>query len=100
MHRRTLLSRVSAAAAGALLGPRASTAGGRLQDQAGRAASSGTVTEPAREVPVVATADVAVVGGGPAGVAAAVAVRKGSSVQEADVARIRALLAQQKAYLG
>ena len=35
-----------------------------------------------------------------AGVAAAVAVRKGTSVQDADVGRIRALLAQQKAYLG
>ena len=35
-----------------------------------------------------------------AGVAAAVAVGNGTSVQEADVGRIRALLAQQKAYLG
>jgi hypothetical protein len=35
-----------------------------------------------------------------AGVAAAVAVKEGTSVQEADVSRIRTLLAEQKAYLG
>jgi hypothetical protein len=35
-----------------------------------------------------------------AGVAAAVAVSAGSSVQEADVGRIRSVLAEQKAHLG
>ncbi len=41
----------------------------------------GYVREPAREIPVVASADVVVVGGGPAGFAAAVcAARQGSSV--------------------
>ena len=41
----------------------------------------GYLSEPAREIPVVASADVVVVGGGPAGFAAAVsAARQGSSV--------------------
>ncbi len=45
------------------------------------AESLGTVTEPARHVPVVAKADLVVVGGGPAGIAAAVSgARNGLSV--------------------
>lgn len=43
--------------------------------------SEGYVKEPSRRIPLIATADVAVVGGGPAGVAAAVsAARSGASV--------------------
>ncbi len=80
MDRRTLLSRASAAAAGLILGPRAASADPRVQGAPGRAGSPGTVVEPAREIPVVAEADVVVIGGGPAGVAAAVAAaRTGAS---------------------
>lgn len=43
--------------------------------------ASGVVTEPAREIPVVASVDVLVAGGGPSGVAAAIcAAREGASV--------------------
>ena len=46
-----------------------------------RLPTQGYVREPAREIPVVASADVVVVGGGPAGFSAAVcAARQGSSV--------------------
>lgn len=50
-----------------------------------------TVPQPAREVPVVAETDVLVVGGGPAGVAAAVAARREGA---------RALLTERYPYLG
>jgi hypothetical protein len=80
MNRRTLLSRVSAAAAGLILGPRASHGNTRPRRELGPLPSDRTVTEPARKTPVVAEADVVVVGGGPAGVAAAVAAaRAGAS---------------------
>ena len=81
MDRRTLLSRASAAAAGLLLRPRTSSADPSVQDRPGPAVSPGTLVEPAREIPVVAEAEVVVIGGGPAGVAAAVAAaRSGASV--------------------
>jgi ribulose 1,5-bisphosphate synthetase/thiazole synthase len=71
MFRRTFLSGVSAATGGLLFGFRGSSA-----DGAGQQPPSGKVLEPAREIPVVAQADVVVVGGGPAGVAAAIAAAR------------------------
>ncbi len=75
MDRRTFLSRVTTAAGGLFLGVRDPAA---AQDP--KAPPRGKVLEPAREIPVVAEADVVVVGGGPAGVAAAsAAARAGAS---------------------
>jgi hypothetical protein len=75
MLRRTFLSNLTATAGGMFLNPRMSSAeGSRGPSQEGK------ILEPAREIPIVAKADVVVVGGGPAGVAAAVAAaRAGSS---------------------
>ena len=75
--RRDFLSHL-ALSAGAFLGAPhlLRSAGGH-----GATAPAGKILEPAREVPIVATADVVVVGGGPAGVAAAIAAgRAGASV--------------------
>jgi len=77
MHRRHFLSGAALSAGGLLAGARAAAAA----DAAAPAPPGGKILEPARDVPVVAQADVVVVGGGPAGVAAAVAAaRAGSSV--------------------
>ncbi|MFS4091049.1 FAD-dependent oxidoreductase [Streptomyces sp. AF1A] len=52
-----------------------------MSNSFGQPLQRSTVTSPAREVPVVAASDVVVVGGGPAGVSAAVAAaRNGASV--------------------
>ncbi len=73
MNRRRVLSGATLTAGGLAAGARGTAA-------APAAATEGTVLEPAREIPVVAKADVVVVGGGPAGVAAAVAAaRAGAS---------------------
>jgi hypothetical protein len=51
------------------------------QNAQSRLGSIGSVSEPARELPVVAETDVVIVGGGPAGVSAAIAAaRSGASV--------------------
>jgi len=81
MDRRDFLTRLTAAAGGWLAGSRGSAAGqGGRPGGAGQRPPRGKVVEPAREIPIVAEADVVVVGGGPAGVAAAVAAaRAGAS---------------------
>lgn len=57
------------------------TAGRRSEKCSTRLETLGYVREPARDIPVIASADVVVVGGGPSGVAAAVmAARNGASV--------------------
>lgn len=53
--------------------------------------SSNTLTEPAREIPIVAETDVLVVGGGPAGVAAAIAAGRAGA---------RAILVERYNHLG
>jgi hypothetical protein len=82
MHRRTFLSHLSLAAGGLLYGSRTSAAEAEAPaKEAPTAPPAGKILEPAREVPIVARADVVVVGGGPAGVAAAIgASRAGASV--------------------
>jgi len=69
MNRRRFLSGATLTAGGLAAGARGAAA-------APAAAAEGAVLEPAREIPVVAKADVVVVGGGPAGVAAAVAAAR------------------------
>ncbi len=77
MHRRQFLSGVTLTAGGLLGGARAAAAADGVPAAGGK---HGTIREPGREIPVVAKADVVVVGGGPAGVAAAIAAaRAGAS---------------------
>jgi hypothetical protein len=79
MQRRQFLSGAAFSAGGLLAGARAASAADAAPPAPGGAGAK--VLEPAREIPVVAQADVVVVGGGPAGVAAAVAAaRAGASV--------------------
>lgn len=67
MKRRSFLTNL-------VLTPGAILAGSQIaQSDNGKPVSNGSVVEPAREIPVVAETDVLVVGGGPAGVAAAIA---------------------------
>lgn len=49
------------------------------QDSLAATESAGAIFEPAREIPISDTADVLVVGGGPAGVAAAIAASRGGA---------------------
>ncbi len=85
MHRRTFMGGVAAAAAGLFKTSQARADLRKKNTGAApaippRSTQMGTVVEPAREVPVVAEADVLVIGGGPAGVAAAIsAARAGVS---------------------
>ncbi len=81
MRRRTFLSNIGLAAGGLACSSRAAPGDERDTTEAGgMPAAAGKIVEPAREIPIVARADVAVVGGGPAGVAAAIsAARAGAS---------------------
>lgn len=80
MQRRSFLARL-ALSAGALVGTPHLLRAVEEKAPAPAAPAAGKIMEPARETPVVATADVVVVGGGPAGVAAAIAAgRAGASV--------------------
>lgn len=75
IDRRAFLQSGAAAAASLGLGGEAGAAGAALP-------AAAAITEPARQVPVVESADVVVCGAGPAGVAAAVAAaRAGASVR-------------------
>jgi ribulose 1,5-bisphosphate synthetase/thiazole synthase len=83
MRRRNFLTHLSLITGGALVTSRATSGaevpGAPAKDGEAKTAA-GKITEPAREIPIVAQADVVVVGGGPAGVAAAIgAARAGAS---------------------
>ena len=58
-----------------------------------------TITEPARETPVHAVTQVLVVGGGPAGFAAALAARANDPVSDVDTDKLWAELRGQGVYL-
>ena len=79
MDRRSFLKTGALGAAGLALG--ANDAQAKVQKVETPLEVSGYVREPARKIPVVDSADVVVVGGGPAGFAAAVAAaREGADV--------------------
>ena len=82
MDRRDFLKRTAAGTSlMAVSGIEARAARQKVKRVETRLPADGYLKEPAREIPVVAGADVVVVGGGPAGFAAAVsAARQGSSV--------------------
>ena len=82
MDRRDFLKRTAAGTSlMAVSGIEARAARQKVKRVETRLPAEGYLKEPAREIPVVAGADVVVVGGGPAGFAAAVsAARQGSSV--------------------
>jgi ribulose 1,5-bisphosphate synthetase/thiazole synthase len=79
LSRRGVMQMLGTAGLGAGLGLWAGEAVGQSQQQARPApanVSGGKVIQPQRELPVLAETDVLVVGGGPAGVAAAIAARR------------------------
>ena len=57
------------------------------------------IREPQRQIPVSGNYDVAVVGGGVAGIAAALAVKTGTTVRKVDAQTIRSVLKENGAYL-
>ncbi|MGW8316420.1 MAG: FAD-dependent oxidoreductase, partial [Bacteroidales bacterium] len=85
MKRRGFIQRVILSSGAVIIGTRCSNPGeaGTLAgdtDPGGDTGLQGTILEPAREIPVVDSVDVLVVGGGPSGVAAAIsASRAGAS---------------------
>jgi len=84
MQRRDFIARLGLMAGGAVVASRttsgAEAPGGAPAKDGDAKAAAGKILEPAREIPVVAQADVVVVGAGPAGVAAAIgAARAGAS---------------------
>jgi ribulose 1,5-bisphosphate synthetase/thiazole synthase len=80
MKRRIFLNRLSLSAGAVLLGSQCKQPDGLNESSNQKAlkeiSKSGNIIEPRREIPVVDQADVLVVGGGPAGVAAAVAASR------------------------
>lgn len=82
MNRRDFLKRTAAGTSlMAVSGIEAQAGKRKVKKVETRLPAEGYLREPAREIPVVASADVVVVGGGPAGFAAAIgAARQGSSV--------------------
>jgi len=60
----------------------------------------GKVIQPRRELPVLHKTDVLVVGAGPAGVAAALAVQDKCLPRQVDVHKLQKILKEQDAYLG
>ena len=77
VSRRVLLQAVGAAGLGSLLtGPAPAQAGSPAEKSSPQPPALGTITEPARQVPVVADCDVCVVGGSATGVFAAVAAAR------------------------
>jgi NADPH-dependent 2,4-dienoyl-CoA reductase/sulfur reductase-like enzyme len=83
MQRRIFLNRLLLSSGAVILGSQCSRPGqdGKEPEQAEgfqTAANpvAGTIKEPARDIPVVETADVLVIGGGPSGVAAAIAASR------------------------
>ena len=84
MKRRNFLNRLSLSAGAVLLGSQCRQSNDQkdigLEEDLREVRSSGIIIEPQREIPVVDTADVLVIGGGPGGVAAAIAAsRAGAS---------------------
>ena len=83
MQRRIFLNRLLLSSGAVMLGSQCRRSGpeGKASDQeegsqmAGKSIA-GTIKEPARDIPVVETADVLVIGGGPSGVAAAIAASR------------------------
>jgi len=80
MKRRIFLNRLSLSAGAVLLGSRCNQPAGQDEttgvDTSNQISNANNVIEPQREIPVVDQTDVLVVGGGPAGVAAAVAASR------------------------
>ena len=80
MKRRIFLNRLSLSAGAVLLGSRCDQPTGQDEttgvDTSNEVSNANNVIEPQREIPVVDHTDVLVVGGGPAGVAAAVAASR------------------------
>lgn len=83
MQRRRFLNQLLLSSGAVMLGSQCRRSGpeGKASDQeegsqmAGKSIA-GTIKEPARDIPVVETADVLVIGGGPSGVAAAIAASR------------------------
>ena len=81
MKRRKFISTLVASAGAALATRCQKTGDEHIQSQQALPPANTTILEPARQVPVLAKADVLVIGGGPAGVAAAIAAgRAGADV--------------------
>ena len=82
MNRREFLKFSLAAASLAAVSPTALAKGRKKKVKENtRLSTEGFVTEPSKEIPVIASTDILVVGGGPAGVAAAIsAAREGAEV--------------------
>ena len=83
MQRRIFLNRLLLSSGAVMLGSQCSRPGpdGKATEQDGGFETAvnpnaGTIKEPARDIPVVETADVLVIGGGPSGVAAAIAASR------------------------
>jgi hypothetical protein len=98
MQRRIFLNRLLLSSGAVMLGSRCSRTGPerKAHEQAEgfqTAANpvSGTIKEPVRDIPVVETADVLVIGGGPSGVAAAIAASRAGA---------RTILAERYNHLG
>jgi len=98
MQRRIFLNRLLLSSGAVMLGSQCSTPGterkSNEQEQDLQTAANpgaGTIKEPARDIPVVETADVLVIGGGPSGVAAAIAASRAGA---------RTILAERYNHLG
>ncbi len=83
MQRRIFLNRLLLSSGAVILGsqcsrpgPEGKAAGQAEGSQTAANPGAGTIKEPARDIPVVETADVLVIGGGPSGVAAAIAASR------------------------
>jgi hypothetical protein len=98
MQRRSFLNRLLLSSGAVMLGSRCRRTGPEdkspEQEEGFPTAAkpiAGTIREPAREIPVVETADVLVIGGGPSGVAAAIAASRAGA---------RTILAERYNHLG
>jgi len=98
MQRRIFLNRLLLSSGAVILGSQCSRPGpegkaaGQAEDfQTAANPVAGTIKEPARDIPVVETADVLVIGGGPSGVAAAIAASRAGA---------RTILAERYNHLG
>ncbi len=78
MRRRSFLTHLSLAS-GAVFSAQSGVTSAAEKDAASLPKRIGSIVEPAREIPVIENTDVLVIGGGPAGVAAAVAASRGGA---------------------